>query len=256
MAEKTALVLSAGGMFGAYQAGVWSELSSRFQPDMVIGTSVGALNGWAIAGGCPADELVRHWSDPAVAGFLRWRVRPWRGFLDSASFEAHVQRLHASYTPRLPVGVVLTDLVRLRSRLVQSGEITWKHLAAACTIPFALPPVEIEGRWYVDGGLLNVLPLWAAAEMGATRAVAINALPLLPSRVLRSLVRTVRWFSRERLLAGELHVTLISPRVPLGGLRDSIRWDRRRVERWVELGAEDARSITISLSCPPIGSTA
>ena len=53
-----ALVLSAGGMFGAYQAGAWNVLSQRFQPDMVVGTSVGALNGWAIAGGCPPDELL------------------------------------------------------------------------------------------------------------------------------------------------------------------------------------------------------
>ncbi len=48
----SALVLSAGGMFGAYQAGVWNVLSQRFQPDMVVGTSAGALNGWAIASGC------------------------------------------------------------------------------------------------------------------------------------------------------------------------------------------------------------
>src|ERR1035438_5321759 len=53
-----ALVLSAGGMFGAYQAGAWNVLSRRFQPDLVVGASVGALNGWAIAGGCSPAELL------------------------------------------------------------------------------------------------------------------------------------------------------------------------------------------------------
>src|ERR1039457_6584211 len=64
-----ALVLSAGGMFGAYQAGVWNVLSRRFQPDLVVGTSAGALNGWAIAGGCPPAELVDMWRGRARALF-------------------------------------------------------------------------------------------------------------------------------------------------------------------------------------------
>ncbi len=42
MPAKTALVLSAGGMFGAYQAGAWGEISARFQPDLVVGASAGS----------------------------------------------------------------------------------------------------------------------------------------------------------------------------------------------------------------------
>ena len=45
----TALVLSAGGMFGAYQAGAWKALAPELSPDLVVGTSAGSLNGWAIA---------------------------------------------------------------------------------------------------------------------------------------------------------------------------------------------------------------
>src|ERR1039458_9129711 len=81
-----ALVLSAGGMFGAYQAGAWNVLSQRFQPDMVVGTSVGALNGWAIAGGCSPAALVAMWRDPATAGVMRLRfpLLPWNGWIDPA----------------------------------------------------------------------------------------------------------------------------------------------------------------------------
>src|SRR6266849_2527718 len=197
MQEKTALVLSAGGMFGAYQAGAWKELSTRFQPDIVVGTSVGALNGWAIAGGCPTGELVSRWCDKSAADFLRLRfpLYPWHGFFDDASFFRRVQEFFSAFTPRIPIGVTLTDVLRLRPRLVRSEEITWKHLAAACAIPVGLPPVRIDGRRYTDGGVLSVLPLWAAAEMGATRAIAINALPELPSRLLRTAMRTLRWIS-------------------------------------------------------------
>ena len=60
-------MLSAGGMFGAYQAGVWKALSPVFRPDVVIGCSVGSINGWAIAGGISGDELIRTWLDPRCA---------------------------------------------------------------------------------------------------------------------------------------------------------------------------------------------
>lgn len=257
MAEKTALVLSAGGLFGAYQAGAWIELAGRFQPDMIVAASVGALNGWAIAGGCKPDELTEHWRGSAAGGFLKWREKSnmWRGFFDAASFRAEVGRLTAAYKPQIRLGIVLADILRRRSRIVETPAITATHLTAACAIPFGFPPVRIDGRWYVDGGLLGALPLWAAAEMGATRAIAINALPQLPSRVLRGLVHVVQWCSPERHGFGTMEVATIAPSEPLGSLADSTRWERSRIERWIELGAKDARSITISSLCPSIGST-
>jgi len=54
------LVLSGGGMYGAYQAGAWKALADVFRPDLIVGTSIGALNGWAIAGGCEPDELIHN----------------------------------------------------------------------------------------------------------------------------------------------------------------------------------------------------
>jgi NTE family protein len=242
MEAKTALVLSAGGMFGAYQAGAWRELSTCFQPDMVIGTSVGALNAWALAGGCSPDELIRQWTSASAAAFLQLRIPllPWRGFFVYESFCHHIQELYSAFRPRIPCGVVMTDLMRLRPRLVQSEEITWEHLAAACAIPVGVRPVRIDGRSYVDGGLLNMLPLWAAAEMGATRAVAVHALPLMPSRVVRAGVRVVRSISPKAPEPGGLEVMTIAPPAPLGTFWESVRWDRDDVLRWIERGSVDA----------------
>ena len=245
MQEKTALVLSAGGMFGAYQVGAWQELSTRFQPDIVVGTSVGALNGWAIAGGCPPGELARRWTHESTADFLRWRfpLYPWHGFFDDAGFTRHVQEFFSRFTPRIPIGVTLTDLLRLRPCLVRSEEITWKHLAASCSIPVGLPPVRIDGRRYTDGGVLNVLPLWAAAEMGATRAIAINAMPQPPSRVLRVAVSTVAWIGSKDPQPGALEVVTITPGATLGTLSQLVQWDASAIQRWIERGAEDARRV-------------
>jgi len=248
MPEKTALVLSAGGIFGAYQVGAWKELATCFRPDLVVGTSAGALNGWAIAGACPPEELIRYWMSDSAATFLTLRLplRPWRRLFDPAVFSSRVQAFFSAFRPQIPFGAVLTDLLRLRPRLVQSPDVTWEHLAAACSIPVALPAVRIDGRLYVDGGLLSVLPLWAAAEMGASRAIAVNTLPELPSRILRAGVRAIRWISPKAPAPGALQVISIAPAGPLGTLSESVRWERRAIERWIAQGAEDARRVIAS----------
>jgi predicted acylesterase/phospholipase RssA len=135
----------------------------------------------------------------------------------------------------------MTDLLRLRQRLVQSVDIRWEHLAATCAIPVGLPPVRVDGRLYVDGGLLNTLSLWAAREMGAGRAIVVNALPCMPSRALRAGVRALRSISPKVPNPGVLDVVTIAPSAPLGSLRESVRWDRDAVLRWIERGAEDTR---------------
>jgi len=243
MPVKTALVLSAGGMFGAYQAGAWRELSARFRPDLVVGASAGALNAWAIAGGCAPEELIARWKDPSSSAFLKPQppLRLWRGLFDDASFSSHVREFFSAFTPQIPCGVVITDLFRRSARLISSPAITWQHLAASAAIPIGLPPVRIDGCWYADGGLLNPLPVWAAAEMGAARAVAVNALPVLPSRLLRAGVRVVRFFTPRIEPHGSLEVIRIQPAGSLGTLTESLRWNRDTIQRWIEQGGEDAR---------------
>lgn len=232
-------------MFGAYQAGAWRELSTWFQPDLIVGTSAGALNGWSIAGGCPPDELIRFWADPSTAAFLRLRppFQRWRGLFDGRSFSLGVQELFTRFKPRIPIGVVLTEVPRLVSRLFQTEEITWQHLAAACAIPLGLPPQRIDGHWYVDGGLLAALPLWPAPRMGATRAVAVNALPFLPSRAMRVGVGVVRGITRRLPGTGSLDVITIVPADGLGTVSDAIRWSRDNVLRMIERGSADARRV-------------
>ena len=68
---------------------------------------------------------------------------------------------------------------------------------ASCAIPSGYPPVRINGKLYVDGGVLDVLPVWAAAEMGATRVIAVNVLPLMPSRPLRAALRVVHLLGQK-----------------------------------------------------------
>ncbi|HWE51240.1 MAG TPA: patatin-like phospholipase family protein [Bryobacteraceae bacterium] len=218
--HKTALVLSGGGMFGAYQAGAWKVLSQEIEIDMVVGASVGAINGWSIAGGCTADELIGNWRDPETGQALK--------LFDSRPLRAMAERLHSRYTPRIPYGLVMLELASMKTRLVRHPEVGPEHIHAACAIPFFVPPVKIGGKRYVDGGVLAKLPVFGAVEMGATRVIAIDVLPE---------------FSKWRTYPFDIELTVLKPSMPLGGMRDLFYWKRDLAERWIQLGLRDAAAI-------------
>jgi NTE family protein len=241
---KTALVLSAGAFLGAYQAGVWKALSERFQPDLVAGSSVGALNGWAIAGRCGPGELAERWLDPVNARVmaLRFPFPPWTGIFRPEALARMVNELFGRYRPAIPYGLTAVEVPRLRLRLIRDCDVTASHLLATCSIPCGFPAVRSGGRWLVDGGLLSVLPLWAAAEMGATRAVAVHAMPVMPSRMIRWTVTALRALAPALPGAPPLEVRMIAPSRPATRLRDFASWDRARVSALIAMGERDGRA--------------
>jgi NTE family protein len=223
-----ALVLSGGGLFGAWQAGAWSEASKLFTPDLIVGCSVGAVNGYAIATGASPEQL-----------FALWRARE-RAALKH--LHANLQEL-ARQPLRLPFALTVTDIFRMRPRIVRDAEVTWRHLAASCAVPLLLPPVQIDGSWYSDGGLLNPLPVWAAVDLGATEILALDVFREFPVVWMRPAVRLFRaLFGYHPPVPGGTKLIVASPSERLGGLRDAVRWDAGKIERWLELGARDARN--------------
>lgn len=236
----TALVLSAGGLWAAWEVGVWKVLRETLQPDMIVGASAGAWNGWCIAGGCTLEELEQNWLDPSTAKLLQFGLHRSGIFRD----EALVRKAHEMFErfrPRIPCGLTVVELPGLQSRLVRGGEITWQHLAATCAIPFGFPPVKIDGKLYVDGGFRGGLPVWAAAEMGATRAVGLNVL----TGPWFELLRKVLW---TRTATPKLEVITIEPSVPLGSIRDALVWSPGNIKRWIELGEQDGMRAATSIT--------
>jgi NTE family protein len=229
-------------MFGAYQAGAYKAVAELVQPDIVVGASVGALNGWLIASGCSPDHLIEQWLDPAAGAALQlFPNSGWRnGWFDPAPLRAQAMRIAADYQPRIPFGLVVIELPWFRTVLVQCPRITAGHLQATCSIPLFLPSVEIDGSRYLDGGLFEKLPVWAGVEMGATRIIAIDSLPDVGLWWLRAGINIARLFKPLRRYPADLNLTVISPSEPLGDVNDAISWKRENIERWVALGQLDA----------------
>lgn len=253
--RKTALVLSAGGMFGAYQAGAFKIIAEENPPDIVIGVSVGALNGWAIAGGCSPDSLARRWLLPEAGSALKlYENAGWRnGWFDPAPLRLQAEQLYAQYQPALPFALVVIELPWFVTRLVKGPQVRAAHLHATCSIPLFLPAVEINGRRYLDGGLFDKLPLWAALDLGATDIIAIDSLPDVGKWWLRAGTRLASLFRPARRCPATVNFTLISPSEPLGDANDAVFWKHENIERWIALGERDtARALRSAQAVSPI----
>ena len=209
-------------MFGAWQAGAWRALATHVRPDMVVGASVGSLNGWAIAGGATPEQLIEAWRNPQ--------------FGDLNSLPATVRGLLEQFPLKMDYSVVLTDTLRMKPVIYSNAAVTWQHLVASCAVPLVLPQIRIDGRWYSDGGLLNPLPVWAAVELGATDVIAIHPIWPRPAFLMKPVVYGfVRIFGHHpQVPEGVRLATLGTP--PLGSLRDALYWNKDNVGRWIEAG--------------------
>ncbi len=223
---KRALVLGGGGMFAAFQAGAWRELSRRFQPEAVVGASAGALNAWMIASGVSGEELCTMWSTLEQKAGLKW-PRYWGdGILDTSGLEAFIGQLTERYRPKMRLGVTVCEGPRLANRVYWDEAVTVEHLLASCAVPGLLAAKRLEGGLSFDGGLRTVCPVWAAEEIGAEEIVVVNVW------------KHFAWRNRGEDGA---NVRRIEPEERLGSLRDSAVWERGRIERWIAQGEAAAR---------------
>jgi hypothetical protein len=93
----------------------------------------------------------------------------------------------------------------------------------------------------VDGGLRAGLPLWAAGELGATHALALNVLNTPGFRLLHHVMR-------GKLAAASLQVLRVEPSHRLGSLRDAVCWSAGNIERWIAQGEQDAKHVASSIT--------
>jgi len=251
-----ALVLSAGGMYGAYQAGAWKAIADIFQPDLIVGASIGAVNGWAIAGGCHPDDLIERWLNLDAAAHYRWKFprTPLHGVFDTTPLQSMICDVYEAYQPgtnppKIHFAMVLTDLMKLRPVVLRGNEISWQHLVAGTAIVGLFDQVRLGGRIYSDGGLLSAVPLWAAAEMGATRALVIDLLPVPPGNIARVFVGAMRMLSPFRVhVPAGIEVIRLAPPALLGSPLESIYWTRSNAQAWIRAGQDQASAIKHSIA--------
>lgn len=246
----TALVLGGGGMFGAYQAGVWKALKGVLNPSLVVGASIGALNGWLIASRCDPEALIEEWLSPEIAGILRLRFPRSLsgGLIDREAFERYVKDLASRFTPVVPYAAVVSEMPSLRRRAVATPEVTWEHLCASCSVPLLMPQYKPGGRWLIDGGLVSSVPVSAAVSLGAERILAVRIIPRRAPLWVRAGRAILLAFSpREKRSPGAAQVVMIEPEPALGEYSQMAEWRRDLIREWINRGYEDGRAVLARL---------
>ncbi|MEX2152716.1 MAG: patatin-like phospholipase family protein [Gemmatimonadaceae bacterium] len=185
--QRTAFVLAGGGSLGAIQVGMLQAMLARGPaPDMVVGASVGAINGFYLAAD-PTIEGVRRlaqiWCElTSTTVFPRSAIRTLlalfgrrRSLLDPAHLrtllETHVP-VRRIEDPVLPCTIIATNGLSGGEVLLATGDSV-DALLASTAIPALFPPVHIGGHYLLDGGVSNNAPVSTAIALGATRVVVL-----------------------------------------------------------------------------------
>ena len=265
-----AFALSEGGNLGAMQAGAMRALlEAGVEPDLLVGTSVGALNAAFCAthpGVDGARELQAVWGAlsrrevfgfdvvGALAGFL--------GMRDHLVSTTRLRHLIRRWLPveriedaPVPFAAVATDALNGEAVVLHHGDVV-DALTASSAIPGLFPPVPVGGRWLVDGSLAAGWPVTEALELGADTvyllttataparrpprgavAMAMNSVSLVTARLQHERLGAAE---RQAAAKGGLVVVVPSPAPEAPSTFDFARGHLlasaayRHVQQWLE----------------------
>ncbi|MCD6707009.1 MAG: patatin-like phospholipase RssA [Thiobacillus sp.] len=174
---RIGLALGGGSARGWAHIGVIRALhDAGIEPDIVCGTSIGALVGAAYVGGelDPLEAWVRSLRLQTVVSFLDFSLNGGLikgekliGFFRSHFVDRDIRELAR------PFGAVATDLQRGREVWLREGPVT-DAVRASIALPGLFTPVQLGGRWLVDGGLVNPVPVSLCRAMGADLVIAVD----------------------------------------------------------------------------------
>jgi NTE family protein len=199
-AYEVAFVLGGGGVLGAHEVGMLRALAeTSIAPDVILGTSIGAVNGAMFAGNPTVGGVQRLgelWSDSNVAGISAGALL--RRVTTLARTGTHLQSLEEvrrRLSDALPVGrveeleipfqCVAASIERAAEHWFDSGDLA-DVVLASCAVPGILPPVPIGDEHFIDGGIVNSIPVARAVALGAKTIYVLQVgrleTPLQPPR--------------------------------------------------------------------------
>lgn len=258
-----AFVLSGGASLGAIQVGMLQALYERgITPDLIVGTSAGALNGAFIASRPQtietSESLGAIWSN-----LRRGQVFPLNpltgllGFLGARDHlvpESGLRKLIAGHVGAamlddlpIPLHVVAVDVVTGEELRFSRGPLIELVLASAA-IPAVLAPIPLGDRWLMDGGVANNTPISHAVELGARQIYVLPtghacALETAPRGALAMALHAISLLTHRRLIddierhRGDADLIVLPPPCPL----DVQPIDFSRADELIDRARDDAR---------------
>ena len=175
---KLGLALGGGAARGFAHVGVISVLEEAgLRPQLVVGTSAGSLVAALYASGKTSAQLQQTALNMEEVAITDWMLPLiGRGMFRGDALARYVNELVAARlieNMAIPLGIVATDLGSGNAVLFQKGD-TGTAVRASSAVPAVFVPVKINGREYVDGGLVSPVPVRFARQMGADVVIAVD----------------------------------------------------------------------------------
>jgi len=261
-----AFVLGGGGVLGAVEVGMLRALfRAGFRPDLVVGTSIGAVNG-ALVAADPVegvtDRLVRLWTSPEAATVYGDSIgRQMRRFAARTHLHspAPLRRLlegelgaEATFADlKVPFRCCAASIERAAEHWFDTGPLVDAVLASS-SVPGLLPPMRIGDEHFVDGGIVNSIPIGEAVRVGAKlifvlqvgrieRPLSVPRRPWEVAQVAFEIARRHRFARELASLPDDVRVHVL----PAGGgeSRDDTPWAYRDL---AAVGRRISRAYTAS----------
>ncbi|MBV9604629.1 MAG: patatin-like phospholipase family protein [Solirubrobacterales bacterium] len=185
---QIAFVLGGGGVLGAHEVGMLRALAEReVTPDMVLGTSVGAINGAFFAADPTVTGVERlselwqesNWSERSPGATVRRLTTLARSGTHLESLSEMRERLESLLPVRrveeltVRFQCVAASIERAAEHWFESGPLV-DVVLASCAVPGILPPVPIDGEHFIDGGIVNSIPVSRAVMLGARKIYVLQ----------------------------------------------------------------------------------
>lgn len=234
------LVFGGGASLGASQVGMARALVEiGFVPDIIVGTSVGALNGSFLARQFDASQIEKLegiWHeitrDDVFPGVSVMRaIRLLTGGVRHLASKKGIRKLVADHLPpthdalAIPTTVVASDVLSGQKVSMTEGDLR-KNVATSASIPFIFEPVEDGDRTLVDGGVTSNVPVLPARQVGAESLIVLDpgypcALESVPTDLLGFSLHIVTLMIRHQshgalyFLADDCQIVYIPPPCPV-----------------------------------------
>lgn len=222
---KRALILAGGGSRGAFQIGVYKYLAERnWIPDIICGTSVGAINAAGIGSGLDAQTLVRLWTTYNRRRMYRLNLIPFLSYLlsgrglkplmDTRLMQSMVSdHVDFDYLKNNRTKVVISTVNVLTSLpcFFDNSQIRLEHIMASGAMPILFPWQYIDGVPHWDGGTMANIPLQPALDFGADEIIIALLSPIghMPQTFPKN-VRTALEIVFEQFLAASYSSALMT----------------------------------------------
>ncbi|TGK86881.1 patatin-like phospholipase family protein [Leptospira noumeaensis] len=191
MAKKRALVLSGGGARGAYQAGVLRYLEEiHWKPDIICGTSVGAINACAIGSGMNSSRLSELWLRLNQKNIMRYSVwnmlkglfrRKYYPLVETYPLKKFIHEnmdFTALNESKTKVIISAVNILTSELKFFENPSLRIEHILASSAIPMIFPWQVIDGEPYWDGGVMANTPILPALTHEASEIVVVLLSPV------------------------------------------------------------------------------